>query len=33
LLPDLEEAAAAYFNRLRALAGLLIQASRAGGKS
>jgi hypothetical protein len=33
LLPDLEEAAASYFSRLRTLAGLLIQASQAGGKS
>jgi hypothetical protein len=33
LLPDLEEAAASYFSRLRTLAGLLIQASQGGGKS
>jgi hypothetical protein len=33
LLPDLEEAATSYFIRLRTLAGLLIQTSRAGGKS
>lgn len=33
LLPDLEEAAASYFSRLRTLAGLLIQASQAEGKS
>jgi len=33
LLPDLEEAAASYFSRLRTLAGLLIQASQTGGKN
>ena len=33
LLPDLEEAAVSYFNRLEALAGLLIQAYRAGQKN